>query len=87
MTYALLNREQVAERLGVSYKVAGRLIRTMTTVQIGGRVRVKEEDLAEWINAQRREPETRTILPDTKLSVVGPAYLDETGKIPTRRRA
>lgn len=52
---AFLTRTDVAERLKVSVKRAGTLMRTMPCVKIGGRqYRVSEEDFAAWV-AQSKE--------------------------------
>lgn len=83
---ALLTRAELADRLGVSYKVAGKLMLSMPTILIGKRERVDEADLSDWISAQRRDP-VPAVYSSPKLSLVTSTRLDPAGKIPARRKA
>lgn len=53
----LLDRAGVAEYLGVNVKAAGALMRGMTCVQIGKRLRVTEGALAAWLAENERRPD------------------------------
>ena len=54
----LLDRNAVAEYLGVNLKLASELMRGMTCIQVGKRLRVSESALAAWLRENERLPET-----------------------------
>ena len=82
----LLTRQQVAERLQVSYRKAGCLMRTMPTVRVGERLRVAAADLDQWVRSMRELPgtvETRNRKPSPAARRSG-ALVD--GRIPRRTK-
>ncbi len=58
MARKLLNREEVAERLGISLTTASRYMDEMPCFRFsaGGHKRVREEDLEAWITARTTIP-------------------------------
>jgi len=82
----LLTRQQVADRLQVSYRKAGHLMRTMPTVRVGERLRVAAQDLDQWVRSMREVPgtvETREHKPSPADRRSG-ALVD--GRIPRRTK-
>ena len=81
----LLDKNQVAERLGVSPRMAYELMRQMTVVRIGKRFRVSEESLNTWIQQNTLQPASNTVKPISRKPRL--SVLDGNGKIPLRKKA
>lgn len=76
----LLTRQQIAERLDVSYNHAGDIMKTMPVVWIGKRIRVREEDLEDWLASRVERPgmHMATVTP------IDRSVLTAEGRIPRR---
>ena len=81
----LLTRQQVADRLQVSYRKAGVLMQTMPTVRVGERLRVATADLEQWLRSRRELP-GGTLEPRRPSAAKSAGYLDANGRIPRRGR-